>query len=223
MDVQYKPVVSVVKPNDGVYRVRENEVASITCKVDANPEASMVEWKNDGNPFSEGTLSDDNRTLSINTIKREQAGSYVCEATNSRGLGKDSVTVDVLYKPDISLNATYVFKEGDDAAVKCNVDANPAPDKTQWFKGGVPRSPPSQWLNFSSVSRDDDGTYSCVSTNIQNPTGQLTDTSTTTEYTRVKILINNLQYKYEGTELVCYLRYSPPTDPPVFSPDRCPL
>ena len=179
------------KATDGVYRVKEDDNASITCRVDANPVATEVEWKKDGNTAQSG------EKLSINKMKRAQAGSYVCQATNKRGVGEDDVTVDVLYKPSINLNATYVFKEGDSAEVQCDVDANPEPFKTQWFKGGVPLSPLGPWLNFSSVSRDDGGTYSCVSTNSQEPTGSdKVHESESSESTKVKIVIySNLPLK----------------------------
>ena len=59
------------------HSVRENDNIAITCRVTANPAASDVVWKYNGNVIPSGV------TLTLTNVKRGQAGMYTCEASNT--------------------------------------------------------------------------------------------------------------------------------------------
>ena len=59
------------------HSVRENDNKAITCEVTANPAASDVVWKYNGNVIHRV------ETLTLTNVKRAQAGTYTCEARNT--------------------------------------------------------------------------------------------------------------------------------------------
>ena len=68
-----KPVITLSPSRS----VRENDNIVITCEVTANPAASDIVWKYNGNVIN----SDE--TLTLTNVKRAQAGTYTCEASNT--------------------------------------------------------------------------------------------------------------------------------------------
>ncbi|XP_046563053.1 uncharacterized protein LOC124271923 [Haliotis rubra] len=132
VEVQYKPTVSVPQSTP----VRESQTLNITCSVDANPVAAVAWTKKDDSSFTPQTGS----TLTINNIRRSQAGTYVCTASNTLSpcvgisvVRSDSVevTVDVQYPADISMftanshSGSVTVNESDTVTLSCQIDSNP--------------------------------------------------------------------------------------------------
>ena len=178
-NVEYKPVVSISQLEGDMHRAIEDKDVTLTCTVAANPPATKIEWKN-----SEGAIKSSSGSLTLSKVKLADAGEYVCEATNTRGVGTGKATLDVLYRPKITLAATHEFVEGDAAAVECVVDSNPPPSRIMWLKSqSVVAS--GAWLNFTSVDRKNASDYACSSSNVMIPTDGMREESNSEKGTKV--------------------------------------
>ena len=184
-NVEYKPVVAISQLEAGdVHRAIENRDVTLTCTVAANPPATKIEWKNGA-----GVVKSSTGTLTLSQVTLADAGEYVCEATNTRGVGTGKATLDVLYRPKITLAATHEFVEGDPAAVECLVDSNPAPSRIVWLKSkSVVAS--GVWLNFTSVDRKNASNYDCSSSNIMVPTVGMKEESASEKGTKVYLTLH---------------------------------
>ncbi|XP_026468765.1 sialic acid-binding Ig-like lectin 5 [Ctenocephalides felis] len=78
--------------------VKKGSDVYLECHVNANPLKYIVEWKHNGHKIvtnnTDGIISTNN-SLVIQHISKENAGSYVCQAENSQGIG---------YSNELSLN-----------------------------------------------------------------------------------------------------------------------
>ena len=70
------PKVSILQAVSGRIVINESSSLSLTCQVDARPEAHTVMWKKPGRVPVQGPV------LTLNNVKRQQGGVYTCEATN---------------------------------------------------------------------------------------------------------------------------------------------
>ena len=179
VNVEYKPVVNITVLEGDIHRVIEGKDVTLTCTVDANPAATKIEWKN-----SAGAVKSTTGTLTLSKVALGDAGDYVCEATNPRGVGTGKATVDVLYRPKITLAAKHEFVEGEPASVECVVDSNPTPSKVEWFKSKAIVAN-SAWLNFTAIQRKEAALYECSSSNVMNPTVGIKEESATSKNTEV--------------------------------------
>ncbi|XP_068600929.1 nectin cell adhesion molecule 1a [Brachionichthys hirsutus] len=97
LDIQYEPDVSVDGFDGNWYLNREN--VQLSCKADANPAASLYQWKlNNGSMPSNAEIRDNVLTLK-GPITYDVQGTYVCDATNSIGTRSGSVEVSIIDKP----------------------------------------------------------------------------------------------------------------------------
>ncbi len=102
----------------------ENESVSVHCSADCNPDCTYT-WTPRGDT--------DNGELYIDRIHRSQAGNYTCEAENEVGSLTETLTIEVLYPPDVHVNPESVtVVEGQTATVVCTADANPNSNTFQW-------------------------------------------------------------------------------------------
>ena len=70
------PKVTIPSAVGGVLRVNHSDNLNVACAVDASPEAE-IKWLRDG------TVQEwPGNTLIINDVRRDQTGSYTCQAQN---------------------------------------------------------------------------------------------------------------------------------------------
>ncbi|XP_014358166.2 nephrin [Papilio machaon] len=139
LNLHYVPIVvlqlgSKLNPND----IEEGDDVYFECVVRANPPAYKVVWEHNGQVMTHnqraGVIAG-SAHLALQGVSREQAGKYVCTASNVEGDGRSPpVNLLVIYKPvcknkEVSLVGAAVNEA---AKVTCEVDAFPPPKNFQW-------------------------------------------------------------------------------------------
>ncbi|XP_067659921.1 lachesin-like [Haliotis asinina] len=180
--VHYPPTVHV---GDTKRVVTESEDLTLQCTADAIPEVTSVVWtkKVVGRRISE------NGTLRLRDIHKDDAGIYVCKATNkvtscSEGPqtkhSHASVTLEVQYSPTVEIHAVtpcsgFTFRINEsNVALNCSVKgANPAPTSFSWYHKDVSlQDGPSPIYTISRVTRSSGGWYRCTADNGIHPPGE---------------------------------------------------
>ncbi|XP_069128620.1 uncharacterized protein [Argopecten irradians] len=142
--VTYPPEIT---SENGTREVTEDSDIVLTCLVDARPMPipQNIFWRHNNNIISTGTGSRFNYTTSriadlhISSVKREDAGDYVCQALNTIGVGSgQKVYIDVSYRPFCTQSdiVKHAVKLGGSVTVTCTVDGNPGNSTIKWrYKG----------------------------------------------------------------------------------------
>ena len=91
--------------------ISEGDQVSLTCVAAANPPAAVM-WYREGS----GEIVSREERLTINHIRREQAGIYVCQANNSVGQSQPSqielaVQCEYLNLRYLSLTAKQTYRK----------------------------------------------------------------------------------------------------------------
>ncbi|KAK4303116.1 hypothetical protein Pmani_024845 [Petrolisthes manimaculis] len=179
----YSPPVIVEPPQDlkGV----EKEMATFYCKAtgDPAPEYSWVDKDNVPLNDKEGYIVDkENGGLTIPDLKPEHTGNYRCTASNPAGDDFKTAFLQVLTKPKIEQYLNITVEVETVAEMKCIVTGDPAPEivfkketNEKDFVLGInedDRISVEQTvdeegrqvgiLKLRSVSRSDDGLYTCT-------------------------------------------------------------
>ncbi|CAG9792224.1 unnamed protein product [Diatraea saccharalis] len=139
LNLHYVPIVALelgskLNPND----IEEGDDVYFECVVRANPPAYKVVWEHNGQIMTHnqraGVIAG-SAHLALQGVSREQAGKYVCTASNVEGDGKSPpVNLQVIYKPVCTSTVTAVVGAAinEPAKVTCEVDAFPPPKNFQW-------------------------------------------------------------------------------------------
>ncbi|XP_048587479.1 hemicentin-2 isoform X1 [Nematostella vectensis] len=182
LDVQYGPEF-VNMPQDKT----PNEGWSVTfeCHTKGNPPPTVTWLKNgsalntsvDPRFYSNGTH------LMITNVNRTDSGAYRCNASSILGVITTKASLDVYFKPAISIHPSpQTVTEGENVTLSCVAEGRPTPSY-QWFKDDSPfdaeyntRVSLSEGnLIFTKVSRDDRGQYYCLANNsVSNVTSSAT-------------------------------------------------
>ncbi|KAM7060236.1 LOW QUALITY PROTEIN: cell adhesion molecule CEACAM8-like [Molossus nigricans] len=111
-------------------------------------------------------LSNDNRTLTLLHVTRNDTGPYVCESRNPVSAGRsDPFTLNVLYGPDapvISPPDSH-YPPGANLNLSCHAASNP-PTQYSWSISGSPPQP-TQKLFIPNITANDSGSYTCLAHN----------------------------------------------------------
>ncbi|XP_070550908.1 B-cell receptor CD22-like [Ptychodera flava] len=159
LDVQYPPDVSILAAGNAVI---EGDTYNRSCSVDAKPKATL-RW------IHQGSNVGNSEVLHLKNVKRDQNGTYTCQATNtfldgSSGNGTDTFELDVQYLHEMS-----IFNENDGKVIEgktyyanCSADSNPTAD-ISWLTpdGGQTLG---EELQLEHASRTDSGDYRCTAT-----------------------------------------------------------
>ncbi|XP_021379070.1 synaptogenesis protein syg-2-like [Mizuhopecten yessoensis] len=136
-----------ITSENGTREVTEDSDVVLTCQVVARPMPTPknIFWRHNNNIISTGTGSRFNYTagrvadLRISSVKREDAGDYVCQALNTIGVGTgQNIHIDVSYRPFCTLGGVvkHAVKLGASVTVTCTVDGNPGNSTIKWrYKG----------------------------------------------------------------------------------------
>ncbi|XP_022796182.1 fibroblast growth factor receptor 3-like [Stylophora pistillata] len=158
------------EPANITVRIVEGKTLNITCRARMESESSFVLWLKDNWPIKRGRK----KFLFIQSIKRSQAGDYMCVSLSQDGNHSSPFTVvDVLFAPKILKPNKQVSMEltrGNSTTLKCTASANPYPALTWHTQGGEIKQGVSNTLNSSSLivtpRNDSDFTsYMCIAKN----------------------------------------------------------
>nr|XP_032512067.1 hemicentin-2-like [Danaus plexippus plexippus] len=139
LDLHYVPIVelqlgSKLNPND----IEEGDDVYFECIVRANPPSYKVVWEHNGQVMTHnqraGVIAG-SAHLALQGVSRDQAGQYVCVASNVEGDGRSlPVSLQVIYKPICKNTVTAIVGAAinEAARVACEVDAFPLPKNFQW-------------------------------------------------------------------------------------------
>ncbi|RUS78514.1 hypothetical protein EGW08_013726, partial [Elysia chlorotica] len=143
------PAVTVSPPSAVVEEGTQSLV--LTCSVVASPAATLVSWTRNGvlldltsgtttsgsgSKYAGGTTQ--TPSLTINDVRRTDAGIYACVATNAEGVGTSSnLRVDVTYVPTLTVPSAQVNgARGSFLTLTCGVEAFPPLTSIKWVKDG---------------------------------------------------------------------------------------
>ncbi len=116
-----------LNPPGPLYPVEDDAVIS-QCSADCNPFCTYT-WRD---PDGSDVQTTDGQ-LSVEEIKRDQAGDYTCEARSEERTLTDTFTVVVHYPPDVSIDVSPdSVVEGQTVTVVCTVDSNPSRNDFTW-------------------------------------------------------------------------------------------
>jgi len=170
LDVQYLPHVSVDMSGDqviGLGDISQGDSVSITCNTNGNPAPDVV-WYRDGS----GEIVSRQETMTISDIRRDQAGTYVCQANNSVGQSDPKkIELQVKYGPVItsvgpSANVTQLLRSK--LELTCQASGNPPPQYT-WIhhtESGSSVKGHEKNLIIAGITYHDQGHYECQARNM---------------------------------------------------------
>ncbi|XP_023374751.1 carcinoembryonic antigen-related cell adhesion molecule 5-like isoform X2 [Otolemur garnettii] len=147
--------------------MEDKDSVSLTCEPET-PDTTYVWWiKGQSLQISDRVvMSQDNRTLTLFNITRNDIGPYECGNWNPVSANRsDPFTLNVLYGPDvptISPPESY-YRPGANLTLSCHSDSNP-PAQYSWFIDGRPQQA-TQELFIASVTVNNSGSYACVAQN----------------------------------------------------------
>ncbi|XP_028823701.1 hemicentin-1 isoform X1 [Denticeps clupeoides] len=148
--------------------------AVLNCEVRGDP-LPTIQWSKKGVnvQISNRIRQLDNGSLAIYGTVSEDAGNYVCVATNDAGVVERSVTLTLQRPPTISLEPVeMVVDAGTTVVLNCQASGEPAP-AIEWSRQGRP-----VWagehatllangsLRLASAQKEDTGDYECVARNL---------------------------------------------------------
>ncbi|XP_037079077.1 hemicentin-1-like, partial [Pollicipes pollicipes] len=165
----------IVVPDSTDLSVVESDGQTLTCQL-ATARPAGVSWMHNGRPLGQlpHRLRDQNRTLLIPSMKREDAGQFTCLASNEAGQDELTYSVEVLVPPYFDDDvAEYEEKVHRSIVLRCPVVAIPHPDIT-WYKGEEPVPATSGWtvsahghlLRIASLRPEHAGDYTCHARNV---------------------------------------------------------
>ncbi|XP_075223247.1 motor axon guidance molcule sidestep [Lycorma delicatula] len=180
--IAYPPVVSVTLGTDvDPENLKEGDDVRLTCEIRANPEADKIIWYH-GTQVVFRNDSTNGRVLTIQGIRREDAGEYVCVASNKEGAARSralflSIQFAPVCKPGTEEVAMGAMRH-ETLEARCEVLASPGGStlKFSWTysKGrDVLPIPASRivhkghvsTIQYAPVSETDFGTLACWATN----------------------------------------------------------
>jgi len=160
VEVEFAP--ANVEVSADFVSIEENaEFDPIFCSGEGVPEPSVI-WK-----FNDQIVTSENTLDFSEPIERNQGGEYYCHIANKHGEEVLNVTVDVLYKPECTIEYTL---EEEEVVLLCQADANPKDVKFLWEKDNTTfEGQTNETIILSEVRlrkiNESCGTYFCHVTN----------------------------------------------------------
>ncbi|XP_017723370.1 PREDICTED: carcinoembryonic antigen-related cell adhesion molecule 6-like isoform X1 [Rhinopithecus bieti] len=147
--------------------VEDKDAVDFTCEPDIHS-TTYLWWLNGQSlPVSPRLqLSNGNRTLTLLSVKRNDAGAYECEIQNPVSANfSDPVILNVLYGPDVPTispsNSNY--HPGENLNLSCHAASNP-PAQYSWFVNGTFQQS-TQELFIANITENNSGCYMCQAHN----------------------------------------------------------
>uniref|UniRef100_A0A2K5QQ82 Kirre like nephrin family adhesion molecule 3 n=1 Tax=Cebus imitator TaxID=2715852 RepID=A0A2K5QQ82_CEBIM len=126
--------------------------AIFSCAWTGNPSLTIV-WMKRGS----GVVLSNEKTLTLKSVRQEDAGKYVCRAVVPRvGAGEREVTLTVNGPPIISSTQTQHALHGEKGQIKCFIRSTPPPDRIAWsWKENVLESGTSGRYTVETISTEE--------------------------------------------------------------------
>ncbi|XP_075844607.1 cell adhesion molecule CEACAM8-like [Microtus pennsylvanicus] len=138
---------------------------SVAFMCEPETESTSYLWRRNGQSLSEGDrlkLSEDNRTLTLLSVVRNDTGDYECETRNPVSTSRsDPFTLNITYGTDIPIispSNTY-FRSRTNLSLSCHSAVN-SPAQYSWFVNGELVSS-SQELFIPNITTNNSGSYTC--------------------------------------------------------------
>ncbi|GFN86122.1 hemicentin-2, partial [Plakobranchus ocellatus] len=163
LQVQAGPGATIkFNPPGSTQEVMEGRPLSISCSAECSPPCSFF-WQIGSRNVSDGG------DLTFDSVQREDAGTYVCYASNDLdSLSSKQLEIRVMYGPDGSTrlipDGTKNLDVGDTLNIVCVADCSP-PCEYTWYLGQQQIPSSNGEVKVDSVSLSDGGTYSCQANN----------------------------------------------------------
>ncbi|XP_030652952.1 carcinoembryonic antigen-related cell adhesion molecule 5 isoform X3 [Nomascus leucogenys] len=147
--------------------VEDEDAVALTCEPEIQNTTYLWWVNNQSLPVSPRLqLSNDNRTLTLLSVTRNDVGPYECGIQNELSVDRsDPVTLNVLYGPDgptISPSYTY-YRPGVNLSLSCHAASNP-PAQYSWLIDGNLQQH-TQELFISNITEKNSGPYTCHANN----------------------------------------------------------
>uniref|UniRef100_UPI000E559385 carcinoembryonic antigen-related cell adhesion molecule 1 n=1 Tax=Urocitellus parryii TaxID=9999 RepID=UPI000E559385 len=140
---------------------------ALTCEPEVNYATYL--WKINSQTIPDGDrlkLSNNNRTLILFNVTRNDTGPYECEIQNPVSASRsDPLTLNISYGPDapIIYPPDSHFPSGTNLNLSCHADSNP-PAQFSWFFNGR-HLESTQELSILNLSANNSGSYVCFAHN----------------------------------------------------------
>ncbi|XP_077888119.1 cell adhesion molecule CEACAM6 isoform X2 [Ictidomys tridecemlineatus] len=140
---------------------------ALTCEPEINYATYL--WKINSQMILDGDrlkLFNNNRTLILFNVTRNDTGPYECEIQNPVSANRsDPLTLSISYGPDAPIinPPESHFHSGTNLNLSCHADSNP-PAQYFWFFNGRPLES-TQELSILNLSTNNSGSYVCVAHN----------------------------------------------------------
>ncbi|XP_014015728.2 hemicentin-1 [Salmo salar] len=158
--------------------VIEGHMVSLLCDVQAYPPPEIT-WTRDGQilQFSMGIhILPGGQMLQLPRARLEDAGQYVCTATNSAGQDQKSILLSVYVLPTLkplldSESEVVTPQMGSSVTLRCEARGIPEPEVT-WYRNGLQLAAGNglkvdqQTLEIMGVQMADGGIYTCKVSNV---------------------------------------------------------
>ncbi|KAG0716041.1 Nephrin [Chionoecetes opilio] len=176
LSVMFPP--AAVKVSSEPREVKANTEATLVCEsASSNPKANVTWWREGfevgpgDSLISSGQFGGFTTTYSVkvNVSADDNGAVYTCQADNHFGTTThDAITLSILYAPNWVTKPETEIAVTEGSSIEVNVSAQGNPDAVTylWRRGDeVVRA--DSFLNISSVTRDQAGTYTVEATNSQ--------------------------------------------------------
>ncbi|XP_029776920.1 hemicentin-2, partial [Suricata suricatta] len=170
-------MVPTIQPGPPVVNASVNQTAVLPCRVDGAP-LPLVSWRKDGAPLDpdsprlqvlpEGSLR-------IQPVLAQDAGHYLCFASNSAGSDRQGRELQVFEPPAIAPSpSNLTLTAHSPASLPCEASGSPKPRVVWWKDGqkldfhlqqGAYRLLPSNALLLAAPGPQDSAQFECVVSN----------------------------------------------------------
>ncbi|XP_030621020.1 hemicentin-1 [Chanos chanos] len=176
LTVQVPP--KIVGEHEEEVSVVEGHMVSLLCDVQAYPPPDIT-WTRDGQvlQFSTGIhILPGGQMLQLPRARQQDAGQYVCTATNSAGQDQKSILLNVYVLPTLlprsdSESEVLTPQVGSSVTLRCEARGVPEPEVT-WYRNGLQLSPGNgvriehHRLEIMGIQVADGGIYTCKVSNV---------------------------------------------------------
>ncbi|CAL8251670.1 unnamed protein product [Boreogadus saida] len=176
LTVQVPPRITGQKEQE--VSVIDGHMVSLLCDVQAYPPPEVI-WTRDGQLLHLTTgihILPGGQMLQLPRARVEDAGQYVCTATNSAGQDQKSILLSVYVLPSLrprveSESEVLEPQVGSTVTLRCEARGLPEPEVT-WYRNGLQLVPGNglgmqrHQLDIEGVQLSDGGTYTCKVSNV---------------------------------------------------------
>ncbi|KAK8404516.1 hypothetical protein O3P69_007633 [Scylla paramamosain] len=176
LSVTFPP--AAVKVSSDPREVTANTETTLVCEsASSNPKANVTWWR-DGfevgpgdssvNPGQFGGFTT-TYSVKVNVTAEDNGAVFTCQADNQFGTTThDAITLSVLYPPTWVKKPEKEISVKEGSSIEVNVSAQGNPDAVTYiWRRGEEVVKADSFLNISSVTRDQTGTYTVEATNSQ--------------------------------------------------------